>query len=477
MATKIVSQSSTNNSIIDILPISNNTNEHETTIAVRGSVFARPLQFCLCWDADQAESKLTSQISVLNSSCSTEGKSHQQNNGYYKRMDLQRRKRMHDKMRRSRMKQALPRVVSSAKVKNPILQDPEYGIVSGKTQNCLQLLNADKSRAVYLRTPRFDCGPVSGPVTMFCVGIATEDGCFVSGLETRFELGHLHGVDAMDRDIDMSPICICAEERKNKYQQHTGKVVKSYSEDMTDSSNDEDYQINRKGSIFCQCKIQYHNLNDGSSLEGEECEQPSQKNIYRGEMGPGRWHCYTAVFNGKESLIRVDGCTERVNNASSSPCTNAHNDNRPSLDGLTIGSDHCFETPLCSGTGSEGEGEGSIAELSVFKGSLPLQDIECYEKYLMAKHGIVHGHQKLFPQEENNLLIQNYGNRWQEDRWRRQAHALMSHPPYYDVGNSIPLRVAVGHRSVAWVRTNRVTGSQMKVSRIGAKHSNGSSDW
>jgi len=34
---------------------------------------------------------------------------------------------------------------------------------------------------------------------MFCVGIATKDGYFVCSLNTRFELGRLHGIDEMDK--------------------------------------------------------------------------------------------------------------------------------------------------------------------------------------------------------------------------------------------------------------------------------------
>lgn len=447
---------------------SNLTDNRQTTIAVRGAVFARPLLFCLCWDADHAESKINSELSILDSDSIVE-----KGQRSYKVMDLQRRRRKHDKMRRIRMRQGLPRVITSAEVKNPLLQDPDYGILGGRKQRSLQFLNADRSRAVYIRTPPFDCGPVQGPVTMFCVGIATEDGCFVSGLENRFELGHLYGVNVMDKAIDMSPICICAEAKIIKNSTNNDKnIVKSYSEDMSDSSN-EDYQINRKGSILCQCQIQYHKGNNDDNSCESQTAHPDQKNIFRGQMGPGRWHCYTAIFNGNESIIRVDGCTEKINNPS-----NTNDKNKSVLDGLTIGSDHCFEMPLCFGSGSDGEGEGSIAELVVFKGTMSIQDIEKYEKYLMSKHGIVHGHQHIFPQIENNLIAQNIGNQWQEDIWRRQAHALISHSPFYDIGNvSIPLRIAANHKSVAWHRINRVTGQQLNTVRIGAKHSNGSSDW
>lgn len=445
--------------------------KHDTTYAVRGAVFARPYSFCLCWDADQAQSKIMNQMSNLNADTSDE-------NMMYKLMDLKRRKKMHDKVRRTRMREALPRVILSSPVKNPILQDPAFGILNGRGQRCLQFLNVDGSKAVYLRTPPFACGAVKCPVTMFCVGIATEDGCFVSGLDNRFELGHLHGIDEMDKSIDMSPICICAENNKHKEYPHEGgefdrQIVRSYSEDMSDSSCD-DYQIKRKGSILCQCQIQYHEKNDDDSSAEKSSIEVNQANILRGQIGPGRWHCYTAIFDGSNSTIRVDGCTDRIKNS----CSNTQSQVGAVLDGLTIGSDHCFEMPLCFGAGSEGEGEGSISELAVFNGALPIEDVEKYERYLMQKHGIVHGQQQIYPQQWNQPVIENNGNQWQEDLWRRQAHAMIVHPPRHEIGGaSIPLRVAARHRSVAWHRSNEVTGKAVQVSRIGSKQSHGSSDW
>ncbi len=394
----------------------------------------------------------------------------------YKLEDLKRRKKMHDRARRMKMRQALPRVIFSSPVKNPILQDPLTGIMDGRRQRCLQFLNADGSRAVYLQTPPFDCGSVECPVTMFLVGIATEDGCFVSGLENRFELGHLYGIDEMDKSIDRSPVCMCAEGSKvqgtcDETEIHNGRLyVRSYSEEISDSSCDE-YQIQRKGSILCQCQIQYQKRRDDSSSEQTTMEI-NQASIKRGQIGPGRWHCYTAIFDGAKSTIRVDGCTERIKNLDKSPVGAA-------LDGLTIGSDHCFEMPLCFGAGSEGEGEGSIAELAVFSGALPIEDVEQYERHLMQKHGIVHGQQHVYPLNySGDSAVESIGNRWQEDLWRRQVHAMIVHPPHHEIaGTSIPLRVAAKHRSVAWHRSNEVTGKVVKVSRIGSKVSHGSSDW
>ena len=66
----------------------------------------------------------------------------------------------------------------------------------------------------------------------------------------------------------------------------------------------------------------------------------------------------------------------------------------------------------------------------------------------------------------------------QEDEWKRHAHALIEQRrPWKLDGISVPLRVAANHHSVAWRRTNDITGQSVRITRIGAKNSNGSSDW
>jgi len=159
-------------------------------------------------------------------------------------------------------------------------------------------------------------------------------------------------------------------------------------------------------------------------------------------------------------MIRVDGITEPQ--TETDVCIPR---NTPGLDGLTIGSDHVFDMSLCYGGGDEGEGEGAISELAVFKGRLPLEDIQRMEKYLMKKHGIS-------PCDDPH-------ERWQEDEWRRQSYALIAQPPPYRVrGEPVPLRVAANHRSVAWHRNCEVTGKEIAVSRIGCRaYGAGSSDW
>ena len=176
-------------------------------------------------------------------------------------------------------------------------------------------------------------------------------------------------------------------------------------------------------------------------------------------------------------MLRVDGVDEPLQEGNDSFQSSV-----PVLDGLTIGADHCFDMTLCFGEGSDGEGEGSIAELAVFRGSMNQQDTEKMEDYLMRKHGILHGSAGYKKSSKRHVSNQKKGriavDQWQEDKWRRDVHALMTHrPPYQVTDKGLPLRIAANHKSVAWYRTNEVTGKEIKVSRIGSKLSTGSSDW
>jgi len=54
------------------------------------------------------------------------------------------------------------------------------------------------------------CGSQSQPVTVFCVGITTKDGCFFLGSRGRFKMGRLYPTDPRNVLIDMSPLCIDA---------------------------------------------------------------------------------------------------------------------------------------------------------------------------------------------------------------------------------------------------------------------------
>lgn len=207
-------------------------------------------------------------------------------------------------------------------------------------------------------------------------------------------------------------------------------------------------------------------------------------------MGPGLWHCYVAVFDGQSSFIRVDGEEEPQTTSQHEGSQSSHADHPSNasklvgsgvLDGLTIGSDHHFDMSLCYGE-IEGEcGQGAISELAVFKCRMDLSDIIELETYLMNKHGIASAQkQKDFISNNNESRNKpiRIGNRWEEDEWRRQAHALISQRPPWDlIGNPVPLRVAANHNTVAWQRVDEITGRPMRVSRIGHKTGNGSSDW
>ncbi|KAL9191319.1 hypothetical protein ACHAXT_001025 [Thalassiosira profunda] len=134
---------------------------------------------------------------------------------------------------------------------------------------------------------------------------------------------------------------------------------------------------------------------------------------------------------------------------------------------------------LCYGE-IEGEcGQGAIAELAVFKGRLCDADIETIEGHLMAKHGILSVDEKrAFVAEKNKnrakpLSIECH---IQEDEWKRQAHAFIEQRRPWKLKGKIPLRAATNHHSVAWHRTNDITGAPVRIPRNGAKNA-GSSDW
>ena len=175
-----------------------------------------------------------------------------------------------------------------------------------------------------------------------------------------------------------------------------------------------------------------------------------------GQLGPGAWHCYTGVFDGNQSTIRIDGEEESTTLACTIP-----EGFRACLDGITIGSDHSFDMSLCFGQGSDGEGEGAIAELAFFKGRLPLEDICRLESHLMAKHGIP-------------APVTGRDERMQEDYLSRLAHKLMDQSAARaarnrDPGVSIPLRCMTSLRHVAWKQRDNVTGRRRSIIRIGGK--------
>ena len=200
------------------------------------------------------------------------------------------------------------------------------------------------------------------------------------------------------------------------------------------------------------------------------------------------------MFDGYNSLIRVDGCVEpkrtrehyglascdKEDGDADSSASSSRYVGCGTLDGLTIGSDHQFDMSLCRGE-IEGQcGEGAIAELVVFKGRMNDSDMVKLENHLMKKHGIlsVKGTRE-FVAGENSIRMKplNIECHLTEDEWRRQAHALIEHCWPAELEESLPLRVAANHHSVAWRRTNEITGSPVMIQRIGTKNGNGSSDW
>jgi hypothetical protein len=150
------------------------------------------------------------------------------------------------------------------------------------------------------------------------------------------------------------------------------------------------------------------------------------------------------------------------------------------LDGLTIGSDHQFDMSLCYGE-IEGQcGEGAIAELAAFKGRMNDSDIMKIENHLMKKHGIISAEgMDEFVARKNSIRIKPLiiEPHLVEDERKRQAHALIENCLPADSEDWIPLRVAANHRSLAWRRSNEITGSPVVIQRIGTNNGNGSSDW
>lgn len=444
--------------------------EHRTTFAVRGATFARPDGYCLCWDMqDNGDQIMETNDAVLNERQQVH------------RQEQKRSRLLRIKRRRDLQQLVLPRMVLSSKDKRP----PENcAQVPGKRQRSLQFLNAEGSHAVRIMTPPFDCGPIQGPITVFCVGIATEDGCFFSGLNRRYELGHMYPTNPRDALIDQSPVCLATDRGGHATAAtspfgNTGlhNYSNAHSLDSDDSSCDSHVKCPalREFGVKCECPIE--DMRMGSSLsnymdEDDDADEPREEDICRGQIGPGLWHCYVAVFDGHDSMIRVDGRTEETgfsrqdtDSMQESSSSSSLSMGESTMDGLTIGADHCFDMSLCYGDGMNGEGEGAISELAAFKGRMSMADIENMERYLMEKHGI--------PSRTTGPTTPA-----QEDEWRRQAHGLIVQPPPWKLrGEPVPLRVMAKHKSVAWHRTNVVTGKIVPVSRIGSKHSTGSSDW
>jgi hypothetical protein len=418
----------------------------QSTFAVRGAIAARPEGYCLCWDSDQ--------LHVPSSAGNSDVRKKEE------ALQLKRRNRR----RRELQREVLPRVLCSTPFKDP------YDVSkSGNVQPCIQFLNVDGSHAVRLFTPPFKPGPIPAPITIFCVGIATEDGCFISGQKNRFELGHLYPATQADNIIERSAISICTDipDSLPADGENGGKGgTKAFDEDGGNSDDSScDMSLDEDGGdpgIKCGCPY--------SSIEqtGDEQDESGAEtgNLYRGSRGPGMWHVYTAVFDGDNSEIRIDGVPEPLHKNSSRMDIESL---AASLDGFTIGADHTFDMSLCFGQGSEGEGEGAMSELVAFKGHLDTRDIETIEKILMEKHGIA-------------VPIYSFAELEKESNYYRLAHGMLANPPNHKIfgrnnKQGIPLKYMAKHRLVAWRQINSVTGETIQVSRIGTKMAESSSDW
>lgn len=433
-ASHVLSPFGYDSSFVDgLLSSSGYVNEtgRQPSAVVRGATLARPEGYCECWDDKTDET----------------GVCHTDTSRQLRRTFLQR--------------QLLPRVIRSSYWKdtwNPTLV--------GQQQRAVQFLNASGSSALRLLTPPFACGPLTRQITILCVGIATEDGCFLSGLSRRCDFGHMHPQSEVDSIIDMSPVCICCD--------GTGAAAagNSHTQPPFEEECDDDSSAAPDAPDGCNCAFNTgKQLFDAESVHdsGDDDAKPPDY-VHVGRLGPGRWHCYVAVIDGSESTIRIDGSPESM--------THYINDDAragpPVLDGLTIGSDHCFNMSLCFGEGAPGEGEGSISELVVFQGRLPLCDLEALEDHLMQKHGITPTTKRAATADSDADLLQ------QEDEWKRLSRALIEQSAPYDsivVPEGVPLRVVANDPSVSWHRNNAVTGERIQVARIGSRLSQGSSDW
>ncbi|GMI48245.1 hypothetical protein TrCOL_g12351 [Triparma columacea] len=308
---------------------------------------------------------------------------------------------------------------------------------------CVQFLNWDSSSAVRMRTSEFLCGPVPQPVTVFVVGIASEDGCFVSGLRGRFEIGHMYPDDRLSEQMDMSPVVMSASFRPSSVHRNVSSSINGLRFTSSSNSDSED-------------------SSSASSSTGESelsvASNPPEEHMVKGKSRPGRWHVYTCVFDGESSTLRVDGQVEGTGGDGVSV-------GEGMLGGMTIGSDHFFNMSLCDGGAGmqldNGEGRGAIAEVGAFKGRLGEGDIKTIEERLMKKHGIS-------PGTASSLSA---------DTHAFHAHSLIAQPLPWSLSRRVPLKFAAQEKSVVWKRNDPVTGEKVVISRIGTNKTGSDSEW
>lgn len=265
-------------------------------------------------------------------------------------------------------------------------------------------------------------------------------------------MGHMYPTTPNEKiSDDRSPICLSADyaERSRNH----GKSQQAAENHDNIHNHIQDAYLGSDSEVM----ITEESESDSSDSSDDSSDVECAANAVSGQLGPGAWHCYTGVFDGYESIIRVDGEEESTTFTSAIPPSF-----RACLDGITIGSDHAFDMSLCFGQGSEGEGEGAIAELAIFKGRLPVDDISLIESHLMAKHEIS------VPTIPRNERIR-------DDFYSRLAHKLIEQTPARarrnksTIGHSVPLKYMTELRHVAWKQTDPVTGIRRGIKQIGDK--------
>mmetsp|Transcript_1990 Transcript_1990/g.4005 ORF Transcript_1990/g.4005 Transcript_1990/m.4005 type:complete len:502 (+) Transcript_1990:224-1729(+) len=320
-------------------------------------------------------------------------------------------------------------------------EEPQVLLNSHSNLPCIQFLNFDGTCAVRMRTTEFACGSIPQPVTIFIVGIASEDGCFLSGLRGRFEIGHMYPENDVVEAMDMSKVVITASRSNSSVHRNVSSSV---------------------GGLRFQdgCSSDDSSSSDESELSMDSV--PPSEHVIKGKSRPGRWHVYTAVFDGSNSYIRVDGQEEGRGSDG-----NKRGVGEGNLTGFTIGSDHFFNMSLCDGGAGlqldNGQGGGAIAEMGAFKGVMDRRDIEYIEGILMNKHGIAKG-------TEDSL---------KEDEYKFQSHSLIAQPPPWSLiyEQGIPLKWAAREKSVVWKRDDPITGDKIVISRIGTNKTGSDSEW
>ncbi|GMH73182.1 hypothetical protein TL16_g06117 [Triparma laevis f. inornata] len=310
----------------------------------------------------------------------------------------------------------------------PTTPDTQPQCLKGdRKTDVVQFLNLGGDSAVRLMSNGFECGVVEQPVTIFLVGIGMEDGCFMSGLKTRFELGHMYPHTSLESFLDRSRVKCCASA--------TPMIGNKFRNLEVDGSSDSDSSSDSAESMM-----------SASSL-------PPADEILSGQTRPGNWHLYTCIYDGEKSVVRVDGKVEAEGNVGEG-----------GLDGVQLGSDHMFNLSLCDGGAGLNIGEaggGAIAEVGAFNSVLSVEDIEIIENELMAKHGIA---------RSTDLSLQ-------EAEWGFHATALIHQNQPWKLEKKIPLRIAARERSVVWKKVEPVSGVKINVSRIGTNKFDSDSEW